>query len=127
VLAVRATSFAPKNIVERWHAAHPDWQYIAEAGAVRGFALINVPQDEAAHVTFQNVWFSTRPQDDVFADDPVDVRIGPSAFDSCIVTLDYVHGDAVFSCWSLGGRVLSTNGRLFTDGTAPSVVPPKIR
>jgi hypothetical protein len=95
---VRATSFVRKQTLERWHAAHPDWEYIANAGAAGGVALIRVPQVRAAQVTFNGVWFSTRPGDDVFQGDDAGLKIGPSAFSNCAVTLDYVHESAGFEC-----------------------------
>lgn len=94
--AVRATSFIPHRTLDAWHAAHPDWKYIAAAG--KGVSLIRVPVVRAAPVTFRDVWFSTRPDDDVFADGMVDAKLGPTAFGACVVTIDYVHADAGFSC-----------------------------
>lgn len=100
---VRATSFIQQRTLTALHTAHPDWQYVDDAGAP-GIAMILVPRVTAANVTFSNVWFSTRPNDDVFQDDPVDAKLGPSAFGNCAVTIDYVHDDAGFTCTGNDGR-----------------------
>lgn len=95
---VRAASFIPKRTLDMWHAAHPEWNYIADAGFSRGVSLIRVPEVAAARVVFRNVWFSTRPDDDVFQGDTVDAKLGPTAFGKCAVTIDYVHDAAGFEC-----------------------------
>ena len=96
--AVRATSFAPARTVNGWHAAHPEWAYIAAGGSSGGVSLIRVPKVRANRLTFRNVWFSTRPADDVFQGDDVDLKLGPSAYARCAVTIDYVHDAAAFDC-----------------------------
>jgi hypothetical protein len=60
--------------------------------------MIRVPAVSAGGVAFRDVWFSTRPNDDVFQGDTVDVKLGPSAFGNCAVTIDYVHEFAGFEC-----------------------------
>lgn len=95
---VRATSFIPRRTLDAWHAAHSDWTYIADAGYGKGVSMIRVPEVRAGRVLFRNVWFSTRPDDDVFQGDSVDAKLGPTAFGSCAVTIDYVHDQAVFEC-----------------------------
>lgn len=96
--AVRATSFIPRRIAGAWHAAHSDWPYIADAGASKGVSLIRVPEVQAGRVVFHDVWFSTRPGDDVFSGGTVEAKLGPTAFSKCAVTLDYVHDAAGFEC-----------------------------
>ncbi len=95
---VRATSFIPQRTLDAWHAAHPEWTYIANAGVSKGVSLIRVPDVRAARVVFRGVWFSTRPNDDVFQGERADLKLGPSAFGNCAVTLDYVHESAGFAC-----------------------------
>jgi hypothetical protein len=95
---VRATSFIPIATMRSWHAAHPDWTYIADAGFSPGVSLIRVPDVHAARVTFRDVWFSTRPGDDVFQGETVEAKLGPTAFGTCAVTIDYVHDAAGFEC-----------------------------
>lgn len=97
---VRATSFIPQRTLDAWHAAHADWAYIADAGFGKGVSMIRVPEVRAGRVLFKNVWFSTRPDDDVFQGESVDAKLGPTAFGSCAVTIDYVHDGAVFECES---------------------------
>jgi hypothetical protein len=97
---VRATSFIPHRTLEAWHAAHSDWTYVEDAGASPGVALIRVPEVHAARVTFRNVWFSTRSNDDVFRGEQVDMKLGPTAYHNCTVTVDYVHDAAGFECKS---------------------------
>ncbi len=84
--------------MRQWHAAHPDWTYIADAAYSPGISLIRIPEVHADRVTFRNVWFSTRPGDDVFQGDTVDAKLGPTAFGKCAVTIDYVHDTAGFEC-----------------------------
>jgi hypothetical protein len=96
--AVRAASFVPLGTLKQWRAAHPDWQFIANAGISRGVSLIRVPEVRADRVVFHDVWFSTRPNDDVFKGDSVDLKIGATAFGSCAVTIDYVHDLSAFRC-----------------------------
>lgn len=95
---VRATSFIPRRVLDAWHTAHPEWRYLAHAGVGNGISLIRVPEVTAGRVTFRDVWFSTRPGDDVFQGESVDAKIGPSAFGDCAVTIDYVHESAGFEC-----------------------------
>jgi len=95
---IRATSFIRASIAAQWHAAHPQWQYLREGGVDRGVSLIRVPEVRVARVVFHNVWFSTRPGDDVFAGDPVDMKLGPTAYGTCRVLLDYVHDISAFQC-----------------------------
>lgn len=95
---VRATSFVPKRTLDAWHTAHPEWSYMANAGVTKGIWVIRVPEVRAARVVFRGVWFSTRPNDDVFQGDGADLKLGPSAFGNCAVTIDYVHESAGFEC-----------------------------
>jgi hypothetical protein len=95
---VRATSFVPHRTLDAWHAAHPEWTYIADAGIAKGVSMIRVPEVRAARVVFRSVWFSTRPDDDVFEGEGVDLKLGPSAFGNCAVTIDYVNESAGFEC-----------------------------
>jgi hypothetical protein len=95
---VRATSFIPRRTLDAWRAEHPDWTYVADAGVSKGVALIRVPEVRAGRVVFHDVWFSTRPNDDVFEGETVEAKLGPTAFSKCAVTIDYVHDAAGFEC-----------------------------
>lgn len=92
---VRATSFAMRSVVARWHAEHPEWRYDANAGSMPGVEAILVPSVSADKVRFRNVWFTTRPDDDVFEGDDVDLKLGPTAFCRSVITIDYVHKVAI--------------------------------
>ena len=92
---VRATSFVTQALAARWHAAHPGWRFVHEASVAQGVDLINVPEVDAGPVRFRNVWFSTRPGDDVFEGEAVSVKLGPSAFGKERVILDYIDEQAI--------------------------------
>ena len=100
---VRATSFIPRRVADAWHSAHPDWTYIADAGVSKGVSLIRVPEARAGRVVFHNVWFSTRPGDDVFSGETAQAKLGPTAFSKCALTIDYVHDAAGFECAAFAG------------------------
>ncbi len=89
VPAVRATSFATQALVRLWHARHPQWTYIPDAGSEQGVAAILVPTVTAGQVRFSGVWFTTRPSDDVFSGERESLKLGPSAFGRNMLTLDY--------------------------------------
>ena len=94
--AVRATSFVTHALASRWHAAHPRWHYLQQAGQTRGIAAIRVPAIEAGPVRFHDVWFTTRPGDDVFEGEKEGVKLGPSAFGCCVLTIDYPRRRVIF-------------------------------
>lgn len=93
--AVRATSFLKSDVLEAWHAAHPRWPYVARAGDA-GVAMLRVPSVTIGTYRARNVWFSTRPNDDVFEGERVAGKIGPTAFSTVSVTLDYPGGVVYF-------------------------------
>jgi len=84
--SVRATSFIPTAIFERWHHAHPQWP---TRGFARGIRAITVPEVRLGKASFANVEFSTRPHDDVFQGDDVEAKLGANAYANRAVTLDY--------------------------------------
>jgi hypothetical protein len=92
---VRATSFLRSDVMKRLHETHPRWPYVARAGA-DGIAMLRVPRVTIGTFIAQNVWFSTRPGDDVFEGETVAGKIGPTAFSQSSVTLDYPGGSAYF-------------------------------
>jgi hypothetical protein len=93
--AVRATSFATHAAMRSWHTAHPSWRFIAGAGG-DGIDLLRVPSLSIGTYRARDVWFSTRPGDDVFEGESVTGKIGPTAFFRARVTLDYPAGEAYF-------------------------------
>jgi hypothetical protein len=100
---VRSTSFARHSIVRSWHKLHPDWRYVADAGQAAGVAAIRVPLLRAAAVRFPDVWFTTRPDDDVFQGEKDQLKVGPTAFGCCALTIDYVRQHAIVRHRSSGG------------------------
>jgi len=93
--AVRATSFLRSDVMAKWHAANPRWPYVPNAGA-GGVAALCVPQLTVGSYRAVNVWFSTRPKDDVFEGETVSGKIGPTAFRDAVLTLDYLNRMAYF-------------------------------
>lgn len=93
--AVRAASFLRSDVFAKWHAAHPQWPYVANGGPA-GVALLCVPNVGVGSFQAKNVWFSTRPNDDVFEGESVVGKIGPTAYPNAVLTLDYPGGTAYF-------------------------------
>jgi hypothetical protein len=87
--AVRGTSFAKRELVARWHSQHPRWRYATGVGQSAGVDALLVPSVTAGNVRFRNVWFATRPGDDVFEGENVEMKIGATAFDQAALTIDY--------------------------------------
>ena len=84
--AVVGTSFVPSRTLDAWHRNNTDWT----AGTISdGFNVIVVPEVHLGPIVLRNVPFSTRPNDDVFQGDDVDLKLGPNAFYGRITTLDY--------------------------------------
>ena len=84
--AVVGTSFVPSRTLDSWHRNNTDWT----AGTIAdGYTVIVVPQVHIGNILLRNVPFSTRPNDDVFQGDDVDLKLGPNAFYGRIATLDY--------------------------------------
>ena len=92
---VRATSFVKRTLIDQWHERHPRWLYRAQVGQGRGISAILVPLVRAENVEFANVWFTTRPDDDVFQGELVDVKLGPTAFAGGSLTIDYLRKLAI--------------------------------
>jgi len=93
--AVRATSFVTHAAMRSWHAAHPSWRFIARAGG-DGIDLLRVPGLTIGTYRAHDVWFSTRPRDDVFEGESVTGKIGPTAFFRSRVTLNYPAAEVLF-------------------------------
>jgi hypothetical protein len=95
--AVRGASFVRHDLAASWHRTHPRWRYVVDAGQSDGIDLIRVPQVRLGGVTLSNVWFSTRPHDDVFEGDTVAGKLGATAFDGKVLILNYPKRIAVVS------------------------------
>jgi hypothetical protein len=91
---VRATSFLRGDVMSKWHAAHPQWPYVSNG--TPGVSLLCVPRALIGTFVASNVWFSTRPNDDVFEGEHVTGKVGPSAFPAATLTLDYPNAVAYF-------------------------------
>lgn len=83
---VRATSFVTAATFDKWSGAHPEWTARTYPGGVRA---IFVPDVSVGETTFTNVEFSTRPNDDVFEGQDLQLKLGANAFADSVVTIDY--------------------------------------
>jgi hypothetical protein len=95
--AVRGTSFVRRDLAALWHHRHPHWRFVADGGQSDGTDLIRVPQVQLGAGTLSNVWFSTRPHDDVFEGDAVAGKLGGTAFVGKMFILDYPKRIAIVS------------------------------
>jgi hypothetical protein len=86
--AVRATSFLTHTAMNAWHEAHPDWRFLSNAGG-EGVDMLLVPGVTIGTYRARGVWFTTRPNDDVFDGESVAGKIGPTAWARTRITLDY--------------------------------------
>jgi hypothetical protein len=93
--AVRAASFVTHAVMRSWHAAHPSWRFVPGSGG-DGIDLLRVPSVTIGTYRARDVWFSTRPGDDVFEGESVTGKIGPTAFFRTRVTLNYPAGEVYF-------------------------------
>ena len=111
---MRATSFATRALVTQWHEQHPSWRYIKNAGQQAGIDAIRVPEVSAGAVQFHDVWFTTRPDDDVFEGEREQLKLGPTAFGCCVLTVDYRRRRAILQGWG------------FTAGGSSSLLQPAL-
>lgn len=101
--AFRATSFLVASLFDKWHAEHPEWQYLANADSiVDGEAMLAVPEVTIAGHTVGPVWFTRRADKNFheymsqWMDRKVEGAIGGSAFRYFRITLSYPEALAVF-------------------------------
>ena len=88
--AVRATSFIRRAGLDALRAAHPDWPAVDDVSVQPGMAAIRVPSVRIETVELGPVWFTTRPDDDVFDGEPKLVgKLGANAFVHRVVSVDY--------------------------------------
>lgn len=99
----RATSFITKSVLDRWHAAHPEWRMIADADTIiAGSPMIEVPRVTVAGFDVGPVWFTQRPDDNFhkwmaqWTDKPLDGALGGNAFRTLRVGVDWTAGAATF-------------------------------
>ncbi|MGC1548769.1 MAG: hypothetical protein WA777_09575 [Rhodanobacter sp.] len=108
VAGTGATSYITTSVLERWHKAHPDWRVVEQGddiAAPRFMArLIEVPKVEIAGWSVGPVWFTERPDPNFhdfmssMMDKRVEGAVGANVFDHFVMTLDYPHSTAYFSC-----------------------------
>jgi hypothetical protein len=102
------TSYITTSMLERWHAAHPDWRVVSQGDDLFGpshvMRLIEVPTLVIAGWTVGPVWFTERPDNNFhkymaqMMDKPPEGAIGGNVFDHFRMTLDYPHAIAWFDC-----------------------------
>lgn len=104
------TSYVTNEVLQRWHASHPDWRVVDKGDALPGgrftARLIRVPTLEIAGWSVGPVWFTERPTKDFhntlddLMDAPPDGAIGGNVLQRFVMTLDYPHAKAWFQCSS---------------------------
>lgn len=91
----RAASFITTDRLEQWHSAHPDWLVVADAETHSHARMIRVPAITIGARQVGPVWFTeraTRIYREMMApvmDRPIEGSLGPSAFGSSILIIDY--------------------------------------
>ena len=103
------TSYVTTHVLEQWHRQHPDWPVVEAGdslfGAHQATRMIEVPVLQIAGWTIGPVWFTERA-DANFSDDglsrytdsPVAGAAGANIFRHFVMTIDYPHGAAWFTC-----------------------------
>lgn len=110
------TSYITTSVLEQWHQQHPDWP-VVEAGddlfGVRhATRMIEVPTLQIAGWTIGPVWFTERANTifhdfiSQYTDRQVEGAAGANMFRHFVMTIDYPHGAAWFTCAS-GCRAVS--------------------
>jgi hypothetical protein len=89
--AVRASSFVKRAVLVGWRVQHPEWTFFENVSVTPGIAAIRVPSVRLETINLGPVWFTTRPDDDVFdgPDAALDGKLGANAYANRVVTLDY--------------------------------------
>jgi hypothetical protein len=88
---VRATSFIPRATLERWRTKHPEWVVDRNVSPTAGVDRIIVPEIYLGKNRLDNVAFTTRPDDDVFAGGRAGGKLGASAYGNRVVWIDYTN------------------------------------
>jgi hypothetical protein len=100
------TSYITTSILERWHAAHPDWVVVPDADKViASMRIIQVPFVDIAGWRVGPVWFTERPDRNFgpkgmsqWMDQAVQGAVGANVLDAFVMTLDYRHARAWLDC-----------------------------
>lgn len=101
-------SYITTNIMNRWHAAHPDWPVVAAADDLLPgkppARAIRVPSVEIAGWSVGPVWFTERPDANFeegmsqYMDRTVHGAVGANVLDAFVMTLDYGMPKAWLAC-----------------------------
>lgn len=89
---VQATSFVSRGMFDAWRARFPDWRVELGVSTVGGVDRITVPEVHLGATVVRDVGFTTRPDDDVFQNAPVQGKLGANAYSDRIVAIDYPNG-----------------------------------
>lgn len=100
------TSYITTSILERWHAAHPDWVVVKDADKlIASMRIIQVPSVDIAGWRVGPVWFTERPDRNFgpegmsqWMDQAVQGAVGANVLDAFVMTLDYRHARAWLDC-----------------------------
>ena len=104
---VSATSFVTRELFEAWHSAHPRWEVDRNLSSLRNVDRVFVPSVRIGSEKLENVAFTTRPRDDVFAGDDVRGKLGANAYGNRVVVIDYINGLLLLASESYGARKIS--------------------
>jgi hypothetical protein len=85
---LRATTFIRHELMRQLAAQQPDWTYKQNVGVVPGIDSLLVGGITFAGRAFQDVLCTTRPHDDVFARQTIDLKLGANAFGDRVLLLD---------------------------------------
>src|ERR1700754_2130545 len=101
-------SYITTSIMDRWHAAHPEWPLVANADdALPGkppARAIRVPSVEIGGWSVGAVWFTERPDANFesfmsqFMDKTIHGAVGANVLDAFVMTLDYPKAKAWLAC-----------------------------
>lgn len=108
VNGIGVTSYITTSTLDRWHKAHPDWTLVEQGDAAMAprfkARIIRVPSLDIAGWSIGPVWFTERPDAEFHAvldeimDKPPEGAIGGNVFDHFVMTVDYPHAAAWFTC-----------------------------
>ncbi|MGN6478577.1 hypothetical protein [Luteibacter sp.] len=104
-----ATSYITSSVMNRWHAAHPDWPLVDDAddlfGQGRATRAIRVPSITLQGWSVGPVWFTERADKafsmqglSAYMDKQVHGALGGNVLSSFRMTIDYAHRTAWLLC-----------------------------
>jgi len=104
VLGYGVTSYAPRSLINRWRARHPQWPLIEKGDdLIPHMRLIRVPEIQIAGWSIGPVWFTERADGNIeglanYMSGPVQGSAGANIYQHFIMTLDYKDSKAYFTC-----------------------------